>query len=52
MAKEKKQLPFSQAGLVNYTGEIKSGLIIKPEYVIIIAVIIVFIEIALWKGVL
>ena len=50
MVKEKKQLPFSQAGLVNYTGESKSNIIIKPEYVIIFSVVIVFIEIALWRG--
>ncbi|MCK5039903.1 MAG: preprotein translocase subunit Sec61beta [Candidatus Aenigmarchaeota archaeon] len=50
MAKEKKQLPFSQAGLVNYTGDVKSGIKMKPEYVIIFAVILVFIEIALWRG--
>ncbi|OYT34238.1 MAG: hypothetical protein B6U87_02385 [Candidatus Aenigmarchaeota archaeon ex4484_52] len=50
MSKEKTTMPFSQAGLVNYTDIDKSGLNIKPEYIVILAILIFFIEIALWKG--
>jgi preprotein translocase subunit Sec61beta len=47
MVKGKVQMPQSTAGLVRYFEESKESIKIKPEYLIVVLVIIIILEIGL-----
>jgi preprotein translocase subunit Sec61beta len=50
MAKENVRMPSSQGGLVSYSDEYKSSIMIKPHVVIILVLIVILIEIMLHAG--
>ena len=52
MAKDNKiNLPSSGGGLVRYFEDVKSKTEIKPEYIIAFIILVIIIEIILYKGV-
>jgi preprotein translocase subunit Sec61beta len=50
MVKNKIRMPPSTAGLIRYFEESKEAIKLKPEHLVIVAVIIIVIELALKFG--
>jgi preprotein translocase subunit Sec61beta len=47
MAKESKRMPMSSAGITTYYEEYKSKIEIKPQHVIVFAILVMIVIIAL-----
>ncbi len=51
MSQDKISMPSSGAGLTRYFDDYKSKIEIKPEHVIVLIILVIFLEILLnWKG--
>jgi len=52
MADDKINLPSSGGGLVRYFEDYKSKIVIRPEIIVAIIILIVIIEVLLYKGII
>lgn len=51
MSQDKISMPSSMAGLTRYFDDYKSKIEIKPEYVIVLIIVVILLEIILnWQG--
>lgn len=47
MARDKVRMPASTAGITQYWDDVKTSISLKPEYVIVLAILIIILELLL-----